>query len=52
MIEVLKEEINKFLKEIQGNTNKQCDKIKKSPKEIQENTNRLRNLINLTKNQT
>ena len=36
MIEVLKEEINKSLKEIQKNTNKQLKKVNKSFKECQE----------------
>ena len=39
MIEVLKEEMNKFLKESQENTTKQLEEMNKSLKEIQENTN-------------
>lgn len=34
MIEVLKEEINKFFNEIQGNTNKKNRKIKKTIQDL------------------
>lgn len=36
MIEVIKEEMNKSLKEIHGNTSKQLEKINKTHKESQE----------------
>lgn len=49
MIKVFKEELNKSLKEILENTNKQLQELNNSPKESQENANSWRSQRKLFK---